>query len=122
MRETKFRAWSKEFGMSPATTLLNMLQVVAKKESHDYPGEYLTLMQYTGLEDKNGKEIYEGDICSVEGGWSGTVKALQMYPLDNFHFWEEVRSNMEDADTEAGEKPAAYEVIGNIYENPELLS
>jgi uncharacterized phage protein (TIGR01671 family) len=62
MREIKFRAWSKEFGMSPATTLANMLQVVARRDPHDYPDELMTLMQFTDLKDKNGKEIYEGDV------------------------------------------------------------
>jgi len=75
------------------------------------------LMQYTGLQDKNGKEIYEGDILSRhfflnwivkwhDGGFAATnitgINESRHYPLTLASAWYR-------------------EVIGNIYENPELV-
>ncbi len=83
------------------------------------------LMQYTGLKDKNGKEIYEGDICdlldsrgfeivyqqSAFGYITGETKLTDFHHLGgNYHFkWENGQSQK-------------VEIIGNIYENPELLN
>ena len=65
------------------------------------------IMQYTGLKDKNGKEIYEGDIykstSSLFGEHIGVIKDIRRVNLDaDYH-------------------PDDFEVIGNIYENPELI-
>ena len=71
------------------------------------------LMQYTGLKDKNGKEIYEGDILSGYPHGNSIVK------WDNeFACW------VSDFDLIANEVKDMPErkVIGNIYENPELLT
>lgn len=62
------------------------------------------LMQFTGLLDKNGKEIYECDITKSDFGYSGVVE------LDSIHY-------AHGECTVSGN----IEVIGNIYENPELL-
>ena len=71
------------------------------------------LMQYTGLKDKNGKEIYEGDIFTFKG----------MEGLNVISFREGVFGFEDDAShfPLCGISPSVFEVIGNIYENADLL-
>lgn len=66
-------------------------------------------MQYTGLKDKNGVEIYEGDLV-VENGSFGPYQVE--YYKNGFYLGDFLHSNWNAEDVE---------VIGNIYENPELL-
>ena len=70
------------------------------------------LMQYTGLKDKNGKEIYEGDIVVEKNSKRYVVK------------WEEDTSSSSNSSScgfcWSKEEAKHIEVIGNIYENPEF--
>ena len=80
------------------------------------------LVRGTGLKDKNGVEIYEGDIieemmwikwCEVQGGFQAHMSGYggnDCMACGGDIFWWEIVSD-----------PQHYEVIGNIYENPELL-
>jgi uncharacterized phage protein (TIGR01671 family) len=70
-------------------------------------------MQYTGLLDNQGVEIYEGDICQKEIGNIGVVKWDEEQCLFDF----EHKHTM----TLAKSQISKLKVIGNIYENPELL-
>ena len=74
----------------------------------------IELMQSTGLKDKNGVEIFEGDIVLADG-----VKKIVTFGE------QEHEEDFDDLIYYIGfnvyTKPAEYEVIGNIYENPELL-
>jgi len=116
MREIKFRAWdTKERRMFVPFELKQKLNQRLGQFSAD-----IILLQYTGLKDKNGIEIYEGDIVRhydypyLKAGGISTVKwnvdACGFYP-----FTEEIADYGHPS---AGEW---IEVIGNIYANPELL-
>lgn len=75
------------------------------------------LMQYTGLKDKNGKEIYEGDVVS---SGAGRVKEV-VFNQSEFKTSIALKSttgSLIDIGTNASNE---IEVIGNIYEKPELL-
>ena len=119
MREIMFRAWQDgqmcEIDMNSKVTLAynkicgwNISATFDKYwlmgESSKKNGDFV-LMQYTGLKDKNGKEIYEGDILKTKYGTKFSFNDLVEY-----HIWKMKAPN------------AFYdvEIIGNIYENPEL--
>ena len=114
-RNIKFRVWNgKKYIIEPrlSVSLLNFPYLF------EIAGFGNQIQQFTGLKDKNGKEIYEGDILRVRGydNW-----------LDNIGFYYnfEVKYNL----SESGESdisgfyyiPKDREIIGNIFENPELL-
>ena len=88
-----------------------------------------TIGQYTGLHDKNGKEIYEGDIVlyqdwemAYEGGGNDSFinKGIVEYCEDNCCFNVTERQTVDLADVLYKDNED-LEVIGNIYDNPELL-
>jgi hypothetical protein len=85
----------------------------------DIHGEYTSIpvMQYTGLKDKNGKEIYEGDILL---DWEG----LKRYVVEWNEKWACFQTRKLQNDRIEMEMDTLHtaEAIGNIYENPELLA
>ncbi len=124
MREIKFRAWVlKDEALDG---LMENMMEYDVESFHDPLYEYkqgnIILMQYTGLKDKNGKEIYEGDIVSRhEGGIHFQEEPLAEHVVKWGNFgWLPFEIGEGYQKCVYGE---IYEfiVIGNIYENPELL-
>ncbi|MDA2800611.1 YopX family protein, partial [Escherichia coli] len=87
-----------------------------------YDGAGLYLMQFTGLHDKNGKEIYEGDILRWSSWVEGSYHEIAGVKNTNLVEWSNargkwfVKSDLWDLGMYSDK-----EIIGNIYENPELL-
>jgi len=124
MRTIKFRAWQKNYGgymfYSHKSKGLGYLEfnddsstVIGESDGDQrYEASEMPLMQFTGLLDKNGEEIYEGDIIDNEG-------ALQKYEVI-FHKGCFCISQGGLGYHIFNEKKA--EIIGNIYQNPELIN
>ena len=148
MREIKFRAWDKK-----NKRMLRLEDVGGECWADSYYGEYselwnsdlgnffdcldsigededVILMQYTGLKDKNGKEIYEGDIVGIY--WVGEERELTW-----FVEWDSKSASFCLRQTPGSKvytqpyisaSPTFINdlqqtaIIGNIYENPELLA
>lgn len=138
MREIKFRAWDKQANKwrhvsdigwyRPETGKIGISGVVAiLDDGRDQfmPIEDVDVVDFTGLKDKNGKEIYEGDFL---------VETDDSEPLLHRIVWcDEAKFELETLEDEEGHWGAhnidlladldmkEFHVIGNIYENPELL-
>ena len=104
MREIKFRAWDNVDYMSKPFTLEDV-----RNRNVEFTDDVI-IMQYTGLQDKNGKEIYDGDV--VRSDRHRTVCKI-VFQYGAFRF---------DLGTKKYAVEIECEVIGNIYENPELLT
>jgi len=113
-REIKFRAWDKK----------RKKMIFLKKLLPALEDRYI-LMQYTGLKDKKGKEIYEGDIVRWANGigvivwnrhygmWDCLYISGEELPDGNLGVW---------TNGVGGDSLRLLEIIGNIFQNPELLT
>lgn len=112
MREIKFRVWdieNKIMSLSPMTGYSEFVDLNEQIKCFQKQGMGKILMQFTGLLDKNGKEICEGDIMDVHGD-----KAEVYYDENNVCFGLK-------SDCDYNPCIGRYEIIGNIYQNKELL-
>jgi len=116
MRQIKFRAW--DFENKQMRTELRASEIGMLVE-----GGYKGLMQFTGLLDKNGKEVFEGDIVTHNKFTLASGKYEASEP--KVVFWDNEKYGFETnkkGSFSAGMFYNQYENIGNIYENPELLT
>lgn len=125
MREIKFRAWDTEFNMMGLVSVLDIeaMRVEAVTEDMSYY-DFLnfTLMQYTGLKDKNGVEIYEGDVVRHFVHEVPEPILKQILYFEGSFIAKPSYYEMETYMSLINFSPyRTMEVIGNIYENPELL-
>lgn len=124
MREIKFRAWDKDLKRWTNYSIADDLPRFYDKHTGcwktDKEGERFILCQYTGLKNFNGKEIYEGDIVRAVGfvGWIGVAKFFDKNPAFVF---EAIDKNYRGSRLSMTQFDRYVEIIGNIYENPELL-
>ena len=130
-REIKFRAWDnkRKVWLDTVEVFHDGSWMGSSGDSmctiSGYSEPECVLMQYTGLKDKNGKEIYEGDIVLEvhrgesyvgrviweNGGATGWGLSIPHGPRQVSFFWL----------NSVAAKNKKYKVIGNIYENPELI-
>jgi len=105
----KFRAWHKDSGQ----------MIYREKASYPFSwieeGQPFVLMQWTGLLDKNGREIYEGDLLKYEMG------SIWEVIFEDGCFKRNSLTARYGSKKLLLDSPEQFEIIGNIHENPELL-
>ena len=121
MREIKFRAWHKEKKIMGEVLGIDILhkEIFFSNEDVDCyehtDFKDIELMQYTGLKDKNNKEIYEGDIVKFLNGifeviWCNEKASFMLKNKEYKEFLNFIYENNN-----------VMEIVGNIYKNPELI-
>lgn len=127
MREIKFRAWDKSH-----QEMLDWVYLITQHSMAIFATSegYFELMQYTGLEDRNGVEIYEGDIVkcgepeNYEVAWDdidGTLVLRRPRKPKKAYDWGPRKDGKVYYGFRFSKSRELIEVIGNLYENPELL-
>ena len=117
-REIKFRAWDKHHN---SMEYINDLYWFEENGIHDFNDDNYIFMQNTGLKDKNGKEIYDSDIVKVTWG-SGKIVFYEVKYCGSlgYHYLRDTK-NKEDDDIICIYDYSQMDVIGNAFNNPELL-
>ena len=130
MREIKFRVWDKNrktfLDFYWAVDKLGRTFSILDKYVYDEFTDEIELMQYTGLKDMNGVEIYEGDVVNVSWPLSklkginhaiGYSEVKDGHPVSEAIDWYEDVSRLIQTHDNGGQ----ITVVGNCFENPELL-
>ena len=113
MREIKFRAWDKHYKRFRDIVLSSPISALNNNEID----ERFELTQYTGLKDKNRKEIYEGDIVQFTDNYNTDIPphiGVVKFNNASFYITDDVYSCYRWIDINV-------EIIGNVYENSELI-
>ncbi len=138
MREIKFRAWDKlEKRIDEVVRLDFKSKYPVMVKGISFNEDMCVLMQFTGLLDKNGKEIYEGDIVRVWAWLNEDEPETNEYKDYKVYYDDEYTAFMVDWEYDDVEEHSLgvaisfwdndrdlavdWQIIGNIYENPELL-
>lgn len=123
MRSLKFRAWLKNYNCYADVLGFEQCRLFVQFQSGEraqhrlyVPIEDYVLEQYTGLKDKNGKEIYEGDVVNIQG-----IKYYVDFEYGGFWFNNDNRKWKANRPFAHFQEINDTEVIGNIHENADLL-
>ena len=125
MREIKFRAWDSQRSIMTRVHKLDLdsewrrlWETLESKVGITYgiSSKFVKLMQYTGLKDKKGVEIYEGDVVRYKDWPKDTHYKKQTIKMENIEgkYCCHLGWNLDTSKCD-------IEIIGNIYENPELI-
>lgn len=134
MREIKFRAWDKDFKRMLCPAYIERSGIAWGENSwtsNIFKNQY-EVMQFTGLHDKNGKEIWEGDVVRWDDESNGKYWRVCVIEWEKAHYkltgytfdtdTPDVRMNVEFKFGQfIYEYDGVLEVIGNVFENHELL-
>lgn len=138
MREIKFRAWNKKqkkmydgndiISVIGVPGIVNEEQICYRLNEHfERLQKQFILMEYVGFKDKRGKEVYEGDVVQFDVVGENHVsfdkkKKEQIRYHENQVIGElQIKAEYTLFDYEPLNNCCQFEVIGNIYENPNLL-
>jgi len=135
MREIKFRIWIEEFKkmIYPGSSEWPDIYLHGNGKLYELNDHHIEMrkvlgriaLEFTGLKDKNGKEIYEGDIVMGDEYILGIIKYednVKCMDAGRFMIRNKDGYSIEDEPDTLEESDKELEVIGNIYENPELLT
>lgn len=123
MKEIKYRMWNKPQNKMYQVGMIDFDKSLVYMQNYEgYTQSYFSLnevelMKYTGLNDKNGKEIYEGDIILIDG-----IDYAYIYYDEDRMAWgiKEISEFYFDSPLLAENVSLEMLVVGNICENPEL--
>lgn len=122
-REIKFRVWDTELKemIEAGKVRISGTGIIdldnGKDWTEDVDAERFIVMQYTGLKDKNGKEIYEGDILQLKQA-KKSIFVVEYEEQSFIAYCKNKVNNNEDALHYVSD---ALQIVGNIYEHPHLL-
>jgi uncharacterized phage protein (TIGR01671 family) len=125
-REIKFRTWfGSRFSVPDVMEYFDLQTLIDRPDYQStIDGE---VMQYSGFKDKNGEEIYEGDIVLFKANYTnkrcGWIEGVFVYDENNYYKpGLKVGYDVYEIGEETDEFPYTCEVVGNIYEDSELLN